>query len=163
VVYIYFDYNAQKIQTSVNILTNLIRQLSQSDISPELEALYDQSMRDHIRPDENTFRQLLTSCSQKFSSVYAVFDALDECSESYQKEMLALFTHLQNSAYRLLISFRPHLYELRDKLESTQTLDVSAKDSDLRGYITTRLERKGNRSAHLKDRCTELAKNVDGM
>lgn len=112
--------------------------------------------------DQDTLNQLLMSCSKTFSAVYAVFDVLDECNDSHQNEVSVLFVKLHQSAYRLLISFRPHLKKLRETMgHDIQIVEVSAKTSDL-NYVTERLELRGNKSSKLKEECTRLVKDVQG-
>ena len=167
VVYVYFDYKAERTQTTIDVVRSLLKQLlSQFDnLPPELEplyTLYGKSIRTSTRPDITICIRLLASCSQ-ISSIYAVFDAIDECSDVYQKEVLELFAHLQKSGYRLLISSRPHLYKLLHQLSDTETLEICANEADLRNYITTRLNEEGNVSEKFKAKCLELINNVGGM
>ena len=106
---------------------------------------------------------LIDLCSRKFSSRYAVFDALDECRDACQMEVLRLFVHLQQSGYRLLISSRPHLHKFLCQLNDAQTLEIHVNASDLENYITTRLSKEGNISDKFKDKCLGLINDVGGM
>lgn len=167
VVYIYFDYTIHRTQTAAHVTTSLLKQLlSQCDQLPagldSLYALYDESLRTSTRPDLSTFTQLLILCAQEFS-IYAVFDAMDECNEDYQADIISLFIDLQKSSCKLLISSRPHLRNLLFEIKCTRLLEVCAEESDLRAYILTRLEQKRNRCVELKHRSLQLAKSADGM
>lgn len=143
----YFDYKAQQTQTPIDIVTGLLKQLltQLADIPEELECLYDECTRADKKPDQSTLTQLLASVSQKFSTVYMIFDALDECSDSHQKDMSGLFAQLQQSSHRLLISFRSHLNKLGSTLFDIRIFQISANESDLKQYVTSRLEEKGNK------------------
>jgi NACHT domain len=160
VVHLYFEQKTRLTQTEValHILKQILSDLD--DVPPQLEALYNKS----TKPDIAACKELLTSCAEKFSSVYAVFDAIDECSNANQKDVVSLFAHLQRSTYRLLISTRPHLLEnLREQLEEIQTLEIYANESDLKNYIMTRLSEKRNKDINLQAKCLELTKRVQGM
>jgi hypothetical protein len=162
ILHLYFDYKSQQTQTALNIGLKLLTQLLSclDDIPEELEALYSRG----TKPDLAACKRLLTSLAQKGPNVFAVFDAIDECHDTHQKEVLALFGHLQQSGYRLLISSRPHLLQnLRDQLEDTEVMDIYADESDLKNYIKTRLREKGNKDQHLEYKCLDLASTVQGM
>lgn len=165
VVFVYFDYKAQQSQTAIDVRTNLLKQLLShfEDIPAQLEAIYEGSARGNSRPDQLIVTQLLRSCSRRYTSVFAVFDALDECNESHQTEILKLFADLQGFGYRLCISFRPHSKRLLNTPYDSKTIEISADQSDLTNYVLTRLKQKKNQSGELKDRCLQLVKGVDGM
>lgn len=163
-VYVYFDYKAQQSQAGIHVAKSLLKQLlcRSDNIPSELESLYNESIRTSGKPDIPTFTQLLKLYAQKFS-IYAIFDALDECSDDHQKELLSLFADLQKGAYRLLISSRPHLPHLRDRLGSTKTLEIGAEESDLTNYVTARLDNERHNNLHLRVKCIELMKGVQRM
>jgi hypothetical protein len=102
------------------------------------------------------------SCSKDFTWVYAVFDALDECSEAQQEEILSVLGHLQQSGYRFLISSRLHFRRLKKWFSDICTLEISANEADLDNYVSVRLQEEGN-SDILKARCLDLMRNVQGM
>jgi hypothetical protein len=167
VVYVYFDYKAERTQTRIDIVRILLKQLlSQFDtVPPELESLYtlyDESICTSTNPDITTLTRFLTLCSQ-ISTIYAIFDAIDECSDVHQMEVLELFAHLQQSGYRLLISSRPHLHESLNQLSDRQSLEVCANESDLRNYIIARLIKEGIVSDKFKAKCLDLINDVGGM
>ena len=102
-------------------------------------------------------------CSQKFDTIYAVFDAVDECNDMHQEEILEFITQLPTS-YRILLSSRPHLIQnLRSHLIDATIMDIAADELDLQNYIVRRLAEKGNKDCNLRAQCIELAKAADGM
>lgn len=150
----------------MDIAERILRQLLSyfDNIPPGLESLYNQCIQKEVRPDIAALIQLLKSCSLKFTTIYAVFDAFDECSDAHQDEILAFLSQLQQLNYRLLISSRLHLrQQLQDRLSDTQIIQVSADELDLKLYITTRLDQKGNRNIEVKERCLELTEQVQGV
>ena len=165
VTYIYFKNQARNIQTSSAITRNLIKQLVSTDNFPsDLESLYNAS-QPATPPSSSYSYKFLKEYRKDFTSVYAVFDAFDECGDENQKDMLALFEHLENSRYKLLISGRPQTRgKLQSQLINTCTLEIQAKLSDLQHYVNKRmLERKIVPNSPIKKRFLELVQNVDGL
>ena len=164
VIYMYFDYQARQNQSAVAVVGNLIKELLYQcdDIPAELELLYLQSVKNNAKPNITAFTQILVSYAQQ-SPIYAVFDALDECSEDQQEDLFTLFSILERSNFKLLISCRPHLQNLGDHLSSLQNISIHAEESDLENYILHRLRKERTSSDILKNRCLELIGNVHGM
>lgn len=141
----------------------LVKQLfyhTKSEFS-QLEKIYDsQSSR---QPDLTLLLSLLKSYPWTHNaSIYAVFDALDECSESYQNDILSLLVQLQKSRYKLLVSTRPHLQNFSKRFTNAQSVTVYAHQSDLQNYIRTRLIQERTNSK-IETKCLELAHQVKGM
>lgn len=164
-LYAYFDYKAQQTQSSLDVSKVLLKQLLCHDhsntVPPELESLYDKSIGSGSSPDIDVICELLTSFSKDYS-MYAVFDALDECSEWNRKDMLSLFTTLQKSGFRLLVSTRVHL-NIQEQLTDSIILNITADMSDLRNFISVRLDEEGTISPKLRDKCLELTSRAEGM
>jgi hypothetical protein len=135
------------------------------DTLTDLESLYNASKSNLPPPQQSEWNRLLKEYRKGFTSVYAVFDAFDECGDQNQTDLLALFEHLKNSGYKLLISGRPHTPgKLQSQLTSTCTLEIRAHLSDLQHYVNKRmLEQKIDRNSPLKKKFLELVKHVDGL
>ena len=162
-VYIYFDYKAQQSQTPTHVVESLLKQLiSQLETIPlDLDVLYEESIRKAMRPETNKLREVLLLLLKE-PWTFAVFDALDECSQHHQAKILSLFADLQKLECRLLVSSHPHiqrLQELTDKL----TFNVMADESDLMNYIIFRLKKERNTNKDLEERCLQLSKGAEGM
>src|SRR5208282_5596439 len=141
VVYFYFDYKDSQMQNATSIGTNLLKQLlSRSDSIPsELESLH----REQKSVDLSIIMRFLKSAAERYSSIYAVFDALDECEDDHRAEVLELFSKLQDSGYRLLVSTRSHLSP-ENTFKDTCTLTIEADQNDLKSYIKSRLSKEPN-------------------
>lgn len=163
VIYIYFDYKAQTMQTEVYIVGTLLKQLlcQISDIPADIESFYNDSIAKNNKPSVTDLVRFLTSHSK--SRIYAVFDALDECNDKYQQNVLSLLAILEKSGFKLLISTRPHLQIVQDHLNSIQTAVIEADATDLENYVLTTLTVKKNGNRELETRCLELVKEVKGM
>ena len=165
VIYVYFKYQARKRQTSVAITRNLIKQLvpPDGDIPSDLESLYNAS-NSPTPPSSSDFLKLLREYGKGFSSVYAVFDAFDECGEENQNDMLGLFVDLEKSGYKLLVSGRHQTpNKLRTGLSNTYTLELRANISDLKYYVNKRMSEEKISDKNLKTNFLKLVAKVDGM
>lgn len=166
VISIYFDYNSETTQTTINIAENIPRQLLVflDTIPSELESLYDKFVRTNTRPALSDLEHIFLLCIQKFPSVFAVFDALDECDDNHQREILAFISQLQEWGCRILISSRPNLRKpLEDQLNDILTIEISADEQEIENYISYRLDQAGNSNPELKERCLNLAAGVRGV
>jgi hypothetical protein len=164
VVYFYFNYQSKETQTAIQIIKIIIKQLiSGVDIPENLESLYQKYTYESTTPAIRELLPVLESCSQPFSSRYAVFDALDECSNNHIDEILDLFVQLQKFGYRLLISGRPPMNACQTRLSTVTTLEILATDNDIKLYITKKLQNHKVKLPQIKTRCLELVKEVDGM
>jgi len=162
IVYVYFDSKAEQHWTDIDIAKVLLKQLlSQSNNTPpDLETLYIRSIHNNPEPTLPDFIEILSMYALEFR-VYALFDGIDECDDEHQKSILALFVHLGGFGCRLLISCRPHVY-IPEQLGYTQTIEVSADESDLRNYFSVRLRQERHTSS-LQAKCLELIKSTQGM
>lgn len=163
IVYFYFDYKAQTIQTGVYVVGTLLKQLlcQSNHIPADLESFYNNSIANHKKPSLENLMRFVGPLSRP--RVYAVFDALDECSDAYQRDVFSLFAHLEKSGVRLLISSRPHVRITRGQLESVKNLVVSADESDLENFVLRTLKTKRNNNPELEKKCLQLAKGAEGM
>lgn len=163
ILYMYFDYKTQQDQTAINVAKCLLKQLlCQSRLSPELENLYENSIRNHQPPSIEAIKEHVKNYS-KNNTIYIVVDALDECNEDHQNTLLSLFTELQGFSSRLLISFRPHLRHIQTQLFDSRIFKILANDGDLRNYTLSRLEKVKNKNPILQHRCLNLIEAVQGM
>jgi len=105
------------------------------------------------------FLEVLASCSQQFSTVYTIFDAVDESKEAYHSELLDLFVHLQNLRYKIVISGRPGspLNKIQSKLDC-KVIEIRANANDLESYMYARVQQ-----GLVRKLCVKLIPNVDGM
>jgi hypothetical protein len=158
IVSVYFDYNSQDTQNAVNLAKSLLNQLlSDPDIPvPEkIETLYNERKQ----LDKTILFEVLASCSQQFSTVYTIFDAVDESKEAYHLELLDLFVHLQNLRYKIVISGRPGspLNKIQSKLDS-KVIEIRANSNDLESYVCARVQ-----EGLLRKLCIKLIPKADGM
>ena len=163
VVYIYFNYQSRDTQSAIQITRSIIKQLISCVVIPEdLNSIYEKSIEQAKDPKIQELISILELCSRRFTTRFAVFDALDECSEQHKNEILDLFLDLQKFDYKLLISGRPTLADCHLSLSNVQALEIQATESDIEMYIIHRMKnKKVPKKVH--DGCLELVKGANGM
>lgn len=149
--YIYCDYKDRKSQTTVNLISSLVKQLvrQQSDMPEEVKELYTKlengrkslSLEDHSR--------LLLSSSNHFRRSFILVDALDEHiinddeEGAMQLTLLDILLNLQrqrnsSGGYTLFFTSRPNGL-IQRRLAGCVCLDIRATDSDIESYLRSRI------------------------
>ncbi|KAI5846365.1 hypothetical protein DFP73DRAFT_387213 [Morchella snyderi] len=105
--YIYFDYIEKDRQGPIQVMASLIKQLStqtSTSLPDETRKLYNKLKREEREPDfEELYRVFLATCG-KFSRVFLVFDALDECDQDGgQGYLLRSLQHLLEEKQQISI------------------------------------------------------------
>jgi hypothetical protein len=142
IAYVYFDYKNREEHTGENVIRTLLKQilLPSKLIPPDLKSAYDNFTAHHKYPDISIFTRQLLSISATLSSVYIILDALDECSSETLNDILSLVHQFKNYGVRVFCTSRPHITNLRDKLE-TPTILINANNEDIRNYLTIRVNK----------------------
>ena len=144
IAYIYCSYKEQEDQTVVNLIASLLQQLIQSNstISNEISSLYHDHIKKQKRPTLDQWFKLLQSEVQRFSKVFIIIDALDECPESKgtRDSFLAEIRKLQPSIH-LLVTSR-HIPTIECEFEKAAQVEIRARDEDVRRYLERRIKRE---------------------
>ena len=139
--WVYCIYNETG-QTAHNLLASLLQQFcrQKGPLSPELSKFYEQHCRLNTRLVVSDILKLLHAEIQRFSKVYIVIDALDECPESDRTRDVFLkgLEDLPSNAY-LLITSRPHS-SIESRLTKAERLEISAHVDDVRRHVAARIE-----------------------
>jgi hypothetical protein len=100
IIYIYCSYKEKDDQTAANLIASLLQQLVQISpvVSGEILSLYDYHTKNGTRPALGELSRLLQLESRRFSKVFVLIDALDECPES---------SYIRTSLLRRFGSYRP--------------------------------------------------------
>ncbi|KAK4063530.1 uncharacterized protein Triagg1_9407 [Trichoderma aggressivum f. europaeum] len=135
--YFYFSY--RKSSPMRNVVLALLRQLYLQSLSrvDEVAALENLASRSEHIPFTSLVSVLLT-VSKRFSQVYFIFDALDECGPAYMPDLLHLLTSIKASPARLLAFSRPR--QIFDALAVGSKVDVLPSKEDIKHYAKTKLQ-----------------------
>jgi hypothetical protein len=105
------------------------------------------------------YLSILTECIEKFSTVFFIFDAFDECAEDQRSDVLKWLKKLLRSQLRVLLTSRPHVSEsldfceddgLQEWIKPKNTLEIRASIDDIAIYVERKLESEKRCNDELK-------------
>ena len=146
VAYFYFDFAAQKEQSSARVLGALLKQAVRGleEVPEEIAQAYEDQEKVGGRGPQlaDIVKMLQVTCSKK--RTFICIDALDECIPGYRVKLLdSLNKVLQNSpGTRVFVTGRPQIRpDMGRRLAGrVGTLSISPNRNDIIGYIYTRLD-----------------------
>jgi hypothetical protein len=145
IAFVYCSYKEQERQTVNNLLASLVQQLVQkaSVISDDVTSLFHRHFEKNTHPTLEELSTLLQLEARRFSKVFIIIDALDECSEKSgtRDSFLAEIRKLQ-PATNLLITSRNTPPDESGFEKATQ-LEIHATDDDVRKYLEDRIKSEG--------------------
>jgi hypothetical protein len=167
---LYCEYERQKDQTPHSLLAAVLRQLADQSIPfpkfvEELYKLHD-TAKTHHSFDE--ISSVLTEAIRKFSQVFLVVDALDECSEKSCRELLSNLQDLQKKTGMKLLATSRHTVDFRRSFEECAILEIKANEIDVRAVLDSQMGVLSacvttDNSALRNKVKEEIAAAVDGM
>ena len=138
--WVYCIYN-ERDQTAHNLLASLLQQFcrQKASLSPQVLESYNYHCRHDTRPLVPDISKLLRSELKRFSKVYIIIDALDECPEidSTRDTFLTELLGLPSNAY-LLVTSRPNNF-IESILTEAKCLEISAHEDDVRRHVAARI------------------------
>ena len=170
IAYVYCSYQDRLEQTLVNLLASLLKQLLQEKqfIPKDLENLYEEHIRRGTRPTHDEVFNLLQVSISRYSRVYIVIDALDECSESggRPRELLSMVRNLTATAISLMVTSR-FIPTIAQHFEQDIQVEIRASKEDVQRYLCGRMEQLSScvrKSEELRATITQaIVDRVDGM
>lgn len=126
-------------------MNNLLKQVisKMHTVPPFLYSAYEDYRTRQLHPELPKVIEQLLSCCEEYSTVYIVFDALDECGVHQQEDVFSLLEQFSDQPKcRIMLTSRPHLRCLQKLKDSAVTLHIRADDSDIEMYISSRLSRE---------------------
>ena len=151
VSYIYCDYKDRKNQTTVKLISSLVKQivLQQKDMSQEVKSLY-KTYKDSDSPRSlEDLSKLLSSLSNQFRRSFILVDALDEHLINNDEENPEQFTLLnfflnlyqqRNSSRGYMLFFTSRENGLiKERLAGCARLDIYAIEDDIESYLRSRI------------------------
>ena len=171
VLCIYCNYKKQDEQTVSELVASLLKQLVQdrSVTSDQVKTLYKvyHDARKSI-PGLADLMTVLQSEIRHYSKVYIVVDALDECRERDQRDLITTLQSLAGNINMMVTSrILPSIQQL---FQDAKRLDIRANNDDVRRYIEGRIPHENRLARHVgKDRSLQetivnkIVANVKGM
>jgi hypothetical protein len=171
VAFVYCNYKNQREQNIASLLAIILRQLVQ--VRPLMEEPVRQLHQRHAdrggKPTIDEITAAMHSVLTEFSSLYVVIDALDECrdSDGTRRQFLAQIQTLQARTNVHLMASSRLIPDVANKLKEASTVEVRAKNEDVRRYVAGQLYRLPKciqRDPALQDVVLDkIVESVDGM
>ena len=143
VAYIYFNFQRKSEQTIENILRSLLKQLAQTlpSMPDDVKYLYDRETEKGIRPLLGEIIGALQSASAKYSRVFIILDALDECetSHGYLPTLQSQIIDLQARAQLNVFATSRHIPGIEERFKGCLVQEVLASEEDVRNYIDSHM------------------------
>lgn len=157
IFYNYIDYKDPENQTGLRISSNLLKQLLARErfAPPSLEPLYQKWSQDSLRPESGAIREIFLASMRRYTSVYILLDALDECEFENQNDLFVLIQQCLEFDARVLVTSRPHLPMLERLFERSATLDIVASEDNIERFLRCKLEPIYHIASSLKEKIIE--------
>ena len=171
VAYIYCDYKDQVAQTASNLIACLIRQIigRPKNLPQQLQELHKHLEDQKRKPSLNELKTLLVSLCDGYERIYILVDALDECEATKQRRnLLPMLESLPHGSTRLFVTSRPNNEDINQSFDKASKVTISASGSDLRQYITERIDERKDvvyrLTPQLKEKIvSSISANASGM
>lgn len=172
VAYIYFDHGEQDQQKDVHVLACLIKQLAYQipEVPQEIENIYTRFDSQQKTPTFKDLEPPLLSIAKRFSRVFFILDALDECHPEYgRKKLLPSFKRMAANGISLFLTSRPYPEDIQLALSRAPSIKILAAEKDIETYIAKELDENPRaqnllQDKRLKDRIISVLKtHAKGM
>jgi hypothetical protein len=150
----YCEYNERNDQTVVNLLSSLLQQLlhqlPNQNLPPDLVSLYNLHKRYDTRPTVSQIKAIFEKETSRLDKVYVILDALDEYAESYE-EALEVVSTIRSLSSRIKLLCTSRSSAVFDSyFEGCAALKVSAKKDDIEAYLTSHLQKHHRLTKHVR-------------
>ncbi|KAI9684969.1 MAG: hypothetical protein M1820_010866 [Bogoriella megaspora] len=168
VAYLFCNYKGQAEQSSLDLLSNLLKQLIQArlDIAAPVIDLYKRHIAQRSRPSIEDIFKILRSVCSSYTTVYIVIDAFDEYADmgGQRNQLIDSLRELQiNSDVRFMVTSR-FTRETLELFRSNTMLEVRASEGDVRQFVAGQMPRlpKYNKELEhfIEDRIAEAVKGM---
>jgi Cdc6-like AAA superfamily ATPase len=172
IAYLYCNFRRQQEQRPSDLLTSLLKQLTQRQIPlPEaVKYLYERHKFKGTRPSLDEIVRVLYSTVTSYSRLFILIDALDECqvSDGSQGKLLTEIFNLQAKAGVNLFTTSRFIPEILSEFKGKSIkLEIRASNGDVERYLDGHMSMLPScvlRNPGLQGKIkTEIIKAVDGM
>ena len=150
--YVYCDYSQQGRQSTLSLLSNILKQLLQtrSSIPDYILASYREHQQYGTTPNVRQIADMLRRICSDLSVVHLVIDALDEFSrdEAPAHELIRETTTIGLNV-KLLCTSRPSR-GFENLFADATCLEISASNEDIRMYLESCIAQEGRLKCHIR-------------
>jgi Cdc6-like AAA superfamily ATPase len=171
IAYLYCNFQRRNEQKADDLLASLLKQLSQgrSSVPDSVKALYNQHKdKRHMTPASfDEISRALHSVAAKYSRVFIVVDALDECqvSDGCRMRLLLEIFNLQVRSGANILATSRFIPEIAEKFNGSPSLEIRARDEDVQKYLDGRISQSESEllKPYREEVKIKITKAVDGM
>ncbi|CAH0024927.1 unnamed protein product [Clonostachys rhizophaga] len=171
IAYIYCSYRQQEEQETGKLLASVLRQLTQRvhPLPDSLKNLYNTHGSTQTRPSENELLEVLHLVVPRYSRVFLVIDALDECQTSNHRiiNFLDKLVELQRKHGINIFATSRYIPHIVNHFRSSVSLEIRARQDDITRYINGQMDQLPNHiqaNEKLQEEIrAEIVDAVDGM
>lgn len=169
--YAFYNFRRQHEQSPREILSNLLRQLYQRQVTDckHVQTSYKNHESGNRPLSTEEIATLIQQISSSFAKVYLVVDALDECqpNNGYRHGVLAVMLALHDSCNVNFLATSRHIPEIEAYFEGCSAIEIQATDWDVRTYLDGHISQLPSfvqRSRDLQEEIkASIVRNVEGM
>ncbi|KAI1330273.1 ankyrin repeat protein [Xylariaceae sp. FL0255] len=170
-IYIYCNYKRQSEQTIEHFLSSLVKQLAQCQTSlpDHLKDLYAQHEAKRTRPSLKQLSEALDTVASKYSRLFIIIDALDECQDTdgCRAKLLSAIFDLQKKTRANVFATSRFIPDVTERFAEATIIEIRATESDIRRYLEghiSELPRLVATQPDLQDEImTSITMAVEGM
>ncbi|OQE93683.1 hypothetical protein PENNAL_c0005G05905 [Penicillium nalgiovense] len=173
IAYLYCSFNRHDEQSAIELLSNLLKQLAQSQpsLDSSIRKMYDEHTAKGTRPSMGEISDTIQVLSKpsEFAKVYIVIDALDECrmNDGSRTRFLDAMFELQDARNINLLVTSRFIPDMNERFKEKPTLQIRASMADVTRYLQGNLAMLPAFVSRNLDLQTEISTNitraVDGM
>jgi hypothetical protein len=171
IAHIYCDYGEKKDQTVNAFLASLVRQLCKgcTNLPDSITTLYKRHQKNETRPTFDELSNCLQSVVALYSRVFIIVDALDEFQDTNndRSKFISVILKVQTRCKLNFLATSRDLPEITSMFDSSQTVEIRARDEDLRRYIDGQISRlpkfmskQAELQTEVKDKIVEAAQGM---
>ncbi len=142
--FVYCNHKEKVSQSIEYFVGAIIRQIiERMQVIPEdVRTLYAKHRGKETRPTRTEYLNLLQSLAKRYSEVYLVIDALDECIDDNNKLIwTSLLTELKKTVSNLRLLYTSRDIDNRSEILAGSTIiDIQASEADISAYVQGQLQ-----------------------
>ncbi|KAF5003959.1 hypothetical protein FDECE_9548 [Fusarium decemcellulare] len=171
IAYLYCNFRRKQEHKVENLLGSLLRQLSQRQpvLLAEVQALFDKHQGKQTQPSQDEISHTLHLVIQRFSKVFVIVDALDECetSEGCRLKLLSELDGLQGLSAVHLFATSRWIPDIVEQFRAAEIFEIRADTGDVRIFLDSHVKQLPHRVHKSKEIQEEIkwgiSEAVDGM
>lgn len=137
IAYLYCNFRQADEQKAEDLLSSLLKQLSQGcpSVPDGVKALYYDHQKKRTRPSFDEISRNLQSVAAMCPRVFIIVDALDECQSADRMRFLSVILSLQAKHEVNIFASSRFIPEVVDQFKASISLEIRANSEDIERYL----------------------------